>query len=165
MYLAHLQLGNFLFQSSDDHKQMVTSFVEWLQLVVAHLDAVERIVLYVTSNLFLYTQIDFNILKPARVEKRWAPWRETLEIYLPEKDDPNTMGDSKGGPDAVGDNAKGTGSLDEGDNLKEITNEELLNFIEERANAHKIYTLQREQFAKIRDLKLSVGSSIPTEMF
>ncbi len=82
MYLMHIKPLIPLYGNDIPSEQLVPSFVQWLQLTVGHIDAVERLILYINSNAFQYTKIQFKILRPPAIEKRWAPWHETLETYL-----------------------------------------------------------------------------------
>lgn len=63
-----------------------TKGVKWLRLMVAHLDALDIILLFVRSKNFTYNSIDATLLLAPLAEKELYPWKELLinKTYFPD---------------------------------------------------------------------------------
>ncbi len=55
-----------------------TSYIDWLELILAHFNAVKVLVKYVTGQYFHHENISIRILVAPPVDRRLLPWQELL---------------------------------------------------------------------------------------
>jgi hypothetical protein len=74
-------------------KTLTKSYIDWLRLTVAHLDAIEIVVQYVMSSKFVHNYISVKNLVAPSTSAALYPWEELLKsgkYLLPKKSTPST---------------------------------------------------------------------------
>jgi hypothetical protein len=117
------------------------SFLDWLRLILAHFDAVDTLVGFVTGEKFQHHHISVKLLVPPPVDQDLLPWQDlfTDATLFPTKSEWHVAGQAKSG--------KSTKSGK--------SNPDILDFLNESLQ-HYQYTVDLKRFWKKQDLTNTV---------